>query len=395
MDKWPKTRIATIAELAQVFAGYSPRPEERKQKGNYLLIGGRNIKDEHLILTEKDTYIDGTPKTSFRNAIARPGDIIVSILFDRRKFCIYSSEDPQAVINNSCAIIRAPNNNDYIVSYMRTLGGRDQFLTDAKDVTSGAFIPRLSIKDLHKIQIPILPLSDLQRLGDNYIKSSSTDDLVILRNELQSKNMQIEELRGQLQTISDKDQEIDRLNIELTEVIKYWEDRLQKVEAQISTNDLKSRIAHGETKTFEFKSSLRWNLKSNADDTKIEVAVLKTIAAFCNTEGGELVIGVSDDKTILGIEHDHFSNGDKFLLHLRNLITDKLIPSVIKYVDYELVTLSEKIVCYVICQKSPIDIWVKASKNDPEIFYVRTGPSTEELSPREATRYIREHFKSG
>src|SRR5262245_47038434 len=50
-------------------------------------------------------------------------------------------------------------------------------------------------------------------------------------------------------------------------------------------------------------------------------------AAFCNTGGGELLIGVGDDQTILGIEHDHFANNDKFLLHLRNLVTDKPIPA--------------------------------------------------------------------
>ena len=245
MTKASQVHVAPISELALVYPGYSPRPEERKQSGKYLLVGGRNIKDGRLITTEKDSYINDLPKKSFRRAIAQPGDIIVSTLFDRRKLYIYRDTDPLAVVNNSCAIIRAPDKNDYIVSYLRTLRGQEQFLSDATEATSGAFIPRLSTSDLSRLQVPLLPLSELQRLGDDHIASSSTDDLIALRSELRSKDTQIVELRT-----------------ELAQVTLYYEDRIRKIEAQISVNDVKSRIAHGETSKLEFKSSLRWKLKS-------------------------------------------------------------------------------------------------------------------------------------
>ena len=281
MTKASQVHVTPISELALVYPGYSPRPEERKQSGKYLLVGGRNIKDGRLITTEKDSYINDLPKKSFRRAIAQPGDIIVSTLFDRRKLYIYRDTDPLAVVNNSCAIIRAPDKNDYIVSYLRTLRGQEQFLSDATEATSGAFIPRLSTSDLSRLQVPLLPLSELQRLGDDHIASSSTDDLIALRSELRSKDSQIVELRT-----------------ELAQVNLYYEDRIRKIVAQISVNDVKSRIAHGETSKLEFKSSLRWSLKANRDDSAMEIAVLKTISAFCNTEGGELLIVVSDYHTI-------------------------------------------------------------------------------------------------
>lgn len=123
------------------------------------------------------------------------------------------------------------------------------------------------------------------------------------------------------------------------------------------------------------------------------LAILKTIAAFCNTEGGELLIGVSDDRKILGIEHDHFETSDKFLLHLRNLITGKLIPSVIQYVTYEIVHIDGKEICHVVCKPSKEDIWVKPDSTR-ELFFVRTGPSSTELQPRDATHYIRDHFNA-
>ena len=71
---------------------------------------------------------------------------------------------------------------------------------------------------------------------------------------------------------------------------------------QIAVNDLAGRITGGETKNLELKSNLRWNPLKDGFDTQIENATLKTIVAFCNTEGGELLIGVADDGTILGID---------------------------------------------------------------------------------------------
>lgn len=105
------------------------------------------------------------------------------------------------------------------------------------------------------------------------------------------------------------------------------------------------------------------------------------------------MIGVADDHTILGIEQDHFANEDKFLLHMRNLITDKIIPIVFQYVDYELVTIDDKRICWVVCKQSKEDVWLKPDKNKPEVFYVRSGPSSTELPPRAALRYIQEHFQ--
>jgi Putative DNA-binding domain len=76
-------------------------------------------------------------------------------------------------------------------------------------------------------------------------------------------------------------------------------------------------IKRGESKTLEFKSTLRWNLKEDRkDDQGVTHAALKTIAAFLNTDGGDLLIGVADDGSIVGIERDKLENDDKFMRHL-------------------------------------------------------------------------------
>ncbi|MYK88953.1 MAG: DEAD/DEAH box helicase, partial [Acidobacteria bacterium] len=80
-----------------------------------------------------------------------------------------------------------------------------------------------------------------------------------------------------------------------------------------------------ESKTLEFKSSLRWNLQEDRkDDKHVTHAALKTIAAFLNTEGGDLLIGVDDDRKVLGIEHDRLENDDKFMRHLAQAVRNGL-----------------------------------------------------------------------
>lgn len=170
-------------------------------------------------------------------------------------------------------------------------------------------------------------------------------------------------------------------------------DRVRATEKQIPTDDLMSRIKQGETKKSEFKSSLRWNAFKKGFDKEIENAALKAIVAFCNTDGGELLIGVADDGDILGIESDVFPNSDKFLLHLRNLIMNRIVPNVFRFVDYKTVPVAGKVICQILCKPSNEPVWLKSDKSSPEQFFVRSGPSSTELMPKEAVAYIQNRFK--
>ena len=44
-----------------------------------------------------------------------------------------------------------------------------------------------------------------------------------------------------------------------------------------------------------------------AVNKKLEEVILKTVAAFANSQGGTLLIGVDDEGTILGLEQDYLS----------------------------------------------------------------------------------------
>jgi len=151
-----------------------------------------------------------------------------------------------------------------------------------------------------------------------------------------------------------------------------------------------------ESKTLEFKSTLRWNLREDRKDpTVVTHAVLKTIAAFLNTDGGDLLIGVADDKTIIGIEADRFDNEDKFLLHLSHVIGAALGDRSGTLVDAKMEAIQGKTVCLVICQRSPEPVFFKRKgieEHEEGDFYVRSGPQTVKLDPENSEKYIQTRF---
>ena len=156
-------------------------------------------------------------------------------------------------------------------------------------------------------------------------------------------------------------------------------------------------IKQGESKTLEFKATLRWNLREDRkDDTLITHAALKTIAAFLNTEGGDLLLGVADDGSVVGIEGDRLESDDKFMRHLVQVVRNGLGDRAGTCVDPKTQVVQGKTVCLVSCQRSPEPVLLKWKGIDGEHpdgdFYVRSGPGTVKLNPESAREYIRTRF---
>ncbi|MCR9289677.1 MAG: putative DNA binding domain-containing protein [Bacteroidetes bacterium] len=159
---------------------------------------------------------------------------------------------------------------------------------------------------------------------------------------------------------------------------------------QVSTRDL---IADGEDDFVEFKSSLRWNIHTQKRDKAIEHASLKTIAAFLNSHGGTLLIGVNDAGEIIGLENDQFQNNDKMLLHLNKLIKDKISTLHTRFVRAEPEVLEGKTILRIEVEAATVPAYLKDG-ND-ELFYIRTGPATTNLKVSKVFDYIRMRFFEG
>ncbi len=155
-------------------------------------------------------------------------------------------------------------------------------------------------------------------------------------------------------------------------------------------------IKRGESKTLEFKSTLRWSLKEDrVDDKGVTHAVLKTVAAFLNTEGGDLLIGVADDGAIVGIERDQLENDDKFMRHLAQVVRNGMGDRAGTCIDPKTQIVQGKTVCVVSCQRSPEPVFLKwkGLEASPEgDLFVRSGPGTVKLPVDSAREYIRTRF---
>mgnify|MGYP000452869327 CR=1 FL=1 len=63
---------------------------------------------------------------------------------------------------------------------------------------------------------------------------------------------------------------------------------------------LAALVAGGETDHLEFKSTMRWNLHQDKPGKEIELAWLKSVVAYLNTDGGIILLGVGDDGEVVG-----------------------------------------------------------------------------------------------
>jgi predicted HTH transcriptional regulator len=122
----------------------------------------------------------------------------------------------------------------------------------------------------------------------------------------------------------------------------------------------------------------------------MELAVLKSLAAFVNSSGGTLVIGVADDGEPVGIDADKFPNEDKMYLHLVNLIKDRMGAAHMMYLHPRFDDYDHTRVLAVECLRGKSPVFVKDGKL--ERFYVRTGAATTELMGAQAQEFIKQRF---
>lgn len=118
----------------------------------------------------------------------------------------------------------------------------------------------------------------------------------------------------------------------------------------------------------------------------MEKAVLKTLVAFMNTDGGTLLIGVSDDGSVCGVDLESFENRDKLNLHLTNLISSQIGNGFLPYISFDMVDFDDRSVVRVRCLVSPKPVFLKDGKT--EMYFVRSGPSSVELTGMSLINYV-------
>jgi predicted HTH transcriptional regulator len=127
----------------------------------------------------------------------------------------------------------------------------------------------------------------------------------------------------------------------------------------------------------------------------LEKVIVKTIAAFLNSEkGGALLIGIDDSGQIVGLQQDINSIVKKNLDGYESFLTDILLNATGKdaslFIHITFHQVQDKDVCRVIVKPSPKPVFV--SEDKAEHLYIRAGNSTRLLSTREAIEYCKSRW---
>ncbi|MDP2673259.1 MAG: ATP-binding protein [Nanoarchaeota archaeon] len=161
-----------------------------------------------------------------------------------------------------------------------------------------------------------------------------------------------------------------------------------------SSDEILELIKNKESEEIEFKSTLRTNLHTNEFDKKMEFSALKTISAFLNSNGGTLLLGITDEGKILGIEHDKFPDTDKFNLYLISLIKERIGKKHFHLIEIKNNLIEHRTIIKLSCKKSKNPVFLKSDLNEEE-FYIRMGPSSVQLKGSELVEYVKRKFKEG
>ena len=273
-------------------------------------------------------------------------------------------------------------------------------------------VPRLQASDRFYEEIVeraaklICTTEDFRALWEDVMQSpwtptsGTTDALArnVLRSELDAMvaiiyGITMEELTYILSTFPIVSEDQKALVIKEFERITVEQEAIKSVNQQV-----KKLIEDWENSQVECKSTLRVDLRTNKPEKFIEHSVLKTIAAFLNSEGGTLLIGIEDSKNILGLQpdYDSFTKPDKldeFQKHFDNLIGKSLGNRFQRNLTVTFPTMESKTICMVeVKEKSSEPVYVM-DENNKETFYIRRLASTIDLKLSEATKYIQEHWK--
>ena len=183
------------------------------------------------------------------------------------------------------------------------------------------------------------------------------------------------------------------------ELNAFLEDITQTSEEEVDV-DILEMIKAGENSEVEFKTTLRYDMRANTINKKLEEVILKTIAAFSNASGGSLVMGVDDDLNIIGLENDYktLKNGtkDEFELHLRNLVNNAYgVEFATNNLDIQFPIVDDEEICIVTIEEGLRPLYTEiVDKNGGrnKKFYVRSGNSSQEVSITELATYINQRF---
>ena len=267
---------------------------------------------------------------------------------------------------------------NYLVCYMDSDWGKT-FWNAAINEKDGV-IKTLNKQDIGNLLIALPPIEIQTNIFDASTKiNSAIEDLEAIKNAIT------------LNPIS-ATSEIDKIN------------SIRNVISEVSP------LLREESKTFEFKASLRTPYPAitpavdgggrqifslgrkeltseKAVQNFLQDIVLKTISSLMNTLGGELIIGVHEHhnkKELIGISREGFKSHDEFDRHLNQILINEFSEIIVsQYITTSIKIEKDLAYCSVKClMKTDMPVFFRDN------VYVRSGPMTNKLSTQEVAKMV-------
>jgi ATP-dependent Lon protease len=152
---------------------------------------------------------------------------------------------------------------------------------------------------------------------------------------------------------------------------------------QISQHSVEEIVSKGEGRNVEFKAVF--------SPPVMQTAVAKGVAGLLNSDGGVLLIGVTDKGEIIGIGEDAARLGkpnlDGYENHLTNRLVGAIGASALAHVTVSLQQVNDRAVCRVDVRPSPEPVY--STEDGEQKFFARFGNSTRPLSIQEIHAYVK------
>ncbi len=239
---------------------------------------------------------------------------------------------------------------------------------EAEKVTKSQTIPKLNLSQVCSLPIALPDLETQHKISHNIAKLGALRSMV---DEL-------------VQNISVNPVSSNAMTKQVDEALNVF--------GRLSIEDqLYSLLVRGESKTVEFKQTFSLDVSDNTKKPYLEDMVIKTIAAFLNSDGGDLLVGVSDEGQVTGIQHEiqklHRGSRDNFLKHFKNILKTRIGEQFYPIVTYDIFELNDELIFHVNCRPSEIEVFV-----DGNDFYIRTNPATDKIIGKKLIDYVKQRF---
>lgn len=245
-----------------------------------------------------------------------------------------------------------------------------------------------NIRKLHSIGTTIQSLSSRKCLElEIFIPSKNNIDIMLSTDELvQASLKSIRRIQGELVT-----------NPANASVQSKLRKLLQALDELTPEEEILIDIKKDEAIDREFKESYRLDKKTKEVNKELELACFRSIAAFLNTQGGTLYVGVSNNMELIGLNDEirklHKGSNDKFLLFFQNKLKSEIGSALLSNIKFSIFVIQQRKILVVDVKKPSskkfTGAFLKSKKNG---LYTRSGPSNDFLEGSDLVKYTTENF---